>query len=973
MNLDPETPMAADDAAQPDGTEARAKRTCLLVLGMHRSGTSALTRVLSLMGAALPKTLLGANKGNETGHWESQVLVAHQERLLAELGSHWDDWDKLDFGRVTARRMAEFRSEWIGLLASEYGDAQLMVVKEPRLCRFAGPFVEATASGSGSIDCLPLLMLRNPLEVIESLERRDGMERGQAGLLWLRHTLDAESATRNSRRAIVSYEALLKDWRCAVSDLSEQLGVSFPFSTTDVTVQVESFLSPIHRHHTRNGEDLVHDPMLRNWIGEAYASLLVLAQSPDSRAAQGTLDRVRREFENATPVLRALLAEVRSIGAGEAARLGAKLQDRAAEAERLSALQAETAKAASDLAKALEASLQDIEAAKSAHISAVESARRTERLAAASHRELARLRTENAALATSASAALSDAAEINMRFAQIESDLFDSRRQSGNAKAPISRRLLAAALKPLAQRVPRLSKATTRMLAARRDRKYSGILLQSGLFDPNWYLTEYPDVRSDGMNPGLHYIRFGGREGRRPSPHFDGQAYLAANRDVATADLNPLLHYIVHGRREGRPLAPSDRLLHNVGTPLTLKSPGPTEREDRIVAELAYAISNSQVTDGRPRVLVLPAQFAVGGVERNTASIMKELSESYRFVVVTNEPHTTESGCLLDQIVNCSEAVFDLARKAPRADHLDHLTSICRRFPPDLVWVCNGSVWYHNNSAAICRLFASIPIVDQQIYDVDAGWINNMTPDYTRHVARFIAINQRIQDKIASGVAPSTRTDLIYPAVDVSRLAAAPLGEPSTARKASHTYALIGRLSPQKRPLDLIKAAKIIETKGATLKFLIVGDGPDARLCADQVAKLGLRNVSMHPFVEDVAKVYAEIDALVLVSEYEGLPVVMLEALASGIPVLATDVGDIERVSQMLGGGCVVMQDSIGQPERIAAALLAFDANLEAHTQSARAVSSTVRKKFSSKTLAAQYESSWICAWQTLAQLETSP
>ena len=53
-------------------------RVAIVVVGMHRSGTSAVTRVLSLLGAALPKNLLGAGKGNEEGHWEpSRLVVAH--------------------------------------------------------------------------------------------------------------------------------------------------------------------------------------------------------------------------------------------------------------------------------------------------------------------------------------------------------------------------------------------------------------------------------------------------------------------------------------------------------------------------------------------------------------------------------------------------------------------------------------------------------------------------------------------------------------------------------------------------------------------------------------------------------------------------------------------------------------------------------------------------------------------------------
>jgi hypothetical protein len=73
------------------GTVA-GQRTCIVVLGMHRSGTSALTRVLSILGAALPRHVMSPGPSNETGHWEPQKLVDFHDEVLAELDSAWHDW-----------------------------------------------------------------------------------------------------------------------------------------------------------------------------------------------------------------------------------------------------------------------------------------------------------------------------------------------------------------------------------------------------------------------------------------------------------------------------------------------------------------------------------------------------------------------------------------------------------------------------------------------------------------------------------------------------------------------------------------------------------------------------------------------------------------------------------------------------------------------------------------------------------------
>jgi hypothetical protein len=72
------------------------------------------------------------------------------------------------------------------------------------------------------------------------------------------------------------------------------------------------------------------------------------------------------------------------------------------------------------------------------------------------------------------------------------------------------------------------------------------------LFDREWYLQQYPDVRAGELDPYDHYLRHGAAEGRDPSPLFDTDWYLQQNPDVAASKINPLLHYYLHGANEGR-------------------------------------------------------------------------------------------------------------------------------------------------------------------------------------------------------------------------------------------------------------------------------------------------------------------------------------------------------------------------------------------------------------------------------------
>ena len=72
------------------------------------------------------------------------------------------------------------------------------------------------------------------------------------------------------------------------------------------------------------------------------------------------------------------------------------------------------------------------------------------------------------------------------------------------------------------------------------------------LFDTHWYLERYEDVRRAGVNPLLHYMLHGWREGRDPGPGFQTEFDLAANADVRASGANPLAHYLRYGRHEGR-------------------------------------------------------------------------------------------------------------------------------------------------------------------------------------------------------------------------------------------------------------------------------------------------------------------------------------------------------------------------------------------------------------------------------------
>lgn len=238
---------------------APPQSTGILILGMHRSGTSALTRVLNLLGAALGERLMPAGKGNESGHWESLAVYEAHEQLLTALGRRWDDfrempadWTAHPQTRLCAQAIRRF-------VVDEQAGESVWAVKEPRLCRLLPLWPQALARLP--VRLTAAIMVRNPLEVAASLARRDGMAYGHAYLLWTQHLLEAERATRGMPRMIVQYDELLADWRAVVAKMADHLGCPWPRSIDAAASEIESFLSPQLRHHDASQRRVDGDEM----------------------------------------------------------------------------------------------------------------------------------------------------------------------------------------------------------------------------------------------------------------------------------------------------------------------------------------------------------------------------------------------------------------------------------------------------------------------------------------------------------------------------------------------------------------------------------------------------------------------------------------------------------------------------------------------------------------------------------------
>jgi hypothetical protein len=420
---------------QPSVDAEGFNKILVVVLGMHRSGTSSAAGALVRLGAAAPQHLMAPNADNERGFWESPVILDLNNAVLAAGGSDWKDWRKFDFAKISKVDSDALRARAKEALAEEFGDVGFAVLKDPRMCRLMPFWAPVFAEAKWSVRVL--LPIRSPLEVSQSLTCRDGLSPAYGCLLWLRHVLDAEVETRGMARAVLDWPEFLGDRHKALARVSEQWNLIWPHWHEDALSKVDGFVSADLRRQRTNETELEAHPAVNDLVRRTYAAMIELVHDSKDSCVLEKLDGLRAGFETAAAIFDLPMREC------------------------------------------------------------VE--------------EVHRVRSEAAA-------------EIARAKAIVDRGKRNSRRST---------------------------KTGSRFFRKRRFKDLEAIR-ESLFFSSAHYLKTNPDVGAAGLDPALHYLVHGSREGRDPGPFFSTTAYLARYPDVAEAEVNALLHYETQGRRENR-------------------------------------------------------------------------------------------------------------------------------------------------------------------------------------------------------------------------------------------------------------------------------------------------------------------------------------------------------------------------------------------------------------------------------------
>ncbi|MEO6824293.1 MAG: hypothetical protein ABI167_06120 [Nitrosospira sp.] len=290
------------DGAPGDAVQKEGKKRIVVVLGMHRSGTSAVARSLRAMGVDLGDRMPPPQAPNPKGFWEDQDLCGINCEIMHVLGSDWHHLAPLALHDMETQQENYFLSKAAKLLSPKFSEGTIFGFKDPRTIKLLPFWKKVFLQCQLDIGCV--LAIRHPLSVSQSLTKRDGFDAEKNYFLWLGHVIESLSGSAGLKRVLVDYDRLMLSPELEVKRIAEKLDLKI--DEVELKIYSAGFLDRSLRHTTYGLDDLSKDEACPSLVREVYAALLEVASGEnhlDDPALQDQVARWVKEYERLKPIL----------------------------------------------------------------------------------------------------------------------------------------------------------------------------------------------------------------------------------------------------------------------------------------------------------------------------------------------------------------------------------------------------------------------------------------------------------------------------------------------------------------------------------------------------------------------------------------------------------------------------------------------------------------------------------------------
>jgi|GEM_PF-427217 len=487
------------------------KNKLIVVLGMHRSGTSAITRGLKVIGVELGDNLLNpVAEDNKTGYWEDFDIQTLNIEMLSVIENDWHYLTPIQATDIEVLREKGYFLRAVELLRQKMDDAPVFGFKDPRVAKLFLFWKEVFSQFQ--LDVSYVLTLRHPLSVAKSLAKRNGFDTEKSYLLWLGHVIASLSGTVGEKCVLIDYDRLMQSPDFELNRIAKQLDLEI--RPAELKIYKSEFLNDGLRHTLYDLNALLLDKACPPLVREIYVTLLDVAldkKKIDDSSLQKKVNIWANEFGR----LKSTLAIVDRLSIKNMAVTHSVVEREG----QIASLNHTIIAYEGQLASINQVVLEREQQIASLNHTLTE---RDGQIASLSH-NLTELDEQIASLSHNLT-------ELDEQIARLSHTLTERDRQITRLSDKARNIEMDLTIKNQQIVVLQNENASTHRKIASLNSSYSwrltwplrvvGAFLKKAFnnFDAAWYLKQNPDVAMSGLDPYEHYVKFGKAEGRQPAP-----------------------------------------------------------------------------------------------------------------------------------------------------------------------------------------------------------------------------------------------------------------------------------------------------------------------------------------------------------------------------------------------------------------------------------------------------------------------